>query len=953
MHGSRTPRRAVRSAIGRMTCLALAGTTAMAVTVSLAPAAAAAPAPAASERDVRVVVRTTHRAAAADVVEAAERRGARPAGRIGRLRAVALDVPGSQAERVRRALLRRPDVRTVEVAHRRWLAEEPADPRFGQQKTYLDAIRATTAWGRPAHGAPDVRIAVIDSGVDVRHPDLAGKVAGTFNAITRSGNVRDLVGHGTGVASVAAAATNNGQGLAGAGYDSSLLAVKVADRTGRIFTDDLAAGIVWAVDSGADVINLSLGGPTSDRLERDAVAYARSAGVLVVAAAGNDGTRTKQFPGALPGVLAVGATTANGSARAPFSSFGSWVDVAAPGRGIVVAAPGGGYETADGTSFASPLVAGQVALLEAFRPGRTSDELADAVVSGANSAKLGFARGLVDFAASLDLLPPASTPTLVEPAAGATVRDTAAVTVSTTAPRVRLSLADQTRVVTAQGGAATAFFETYGLTGAQPVTATDCSRVDQCAATTATSTVTVANAAPTLTAPASGTAADADTLRAAAEAAGGAVRFLVDGAHRVTDRNAPYEAELSTEGLADGQHTVAAVLCRSDGTVCDTGNARTASVSVTRLHPTITKVRARLSPGRDGRKDTTTVRYSLDRPQVVTFRVRGADGGVVLTRRLGRRAAGASSVTWDGRGDDRRLVRNGTYTVEISTRQPDGSLVGLATRSAVVDRAKPRTRAVKVSGSSLYPIKDRYRDTVTLRGSVSERHRRVWLEVRSRSGALVASRRAGRGDIGVRSLTWDGRTGSGRTVRPGAYRLRLVVEDLAGNRRASAARTVTVSGQRLVRRVGRMTVTARGSLQESFADECSLVFRHTEGERKDWVGYYSGGTCSSEDAFAVGDHQVRLPKAARYGWVQVSAYGSKADPRFRDAARVTYYDRFQNLGQKSFGLAPALGTHTGPKVSARKHLFRTRVLRWATTTTGVAWYDVERYSVRFSYYVLR
>lgn len=952
MHGSRTPRRAVRPMLGRVRHVALAGATALTVAVSLAPAASAAPAPATSERDVRVVVRTTGRAAA-DVVEAAERRGARAAGRIGRLRAVAFDVPAGQAERVRRALLRRADVRTVEVAHRRWLTEEPADPRFGQQKTYLDAIRATSAWGRPAHGAPDVRIAVIDSGVDVRHPDLAGKVVGTFNAITRSGDVRDLVGHGTGVASVAAAATNNGQGLAGAGYDSSLLVAKVADRTGRIFTDDLAAGIVWAVDSGADVINLSLGGPTSDQLERDAVAYARRAGVLVVAAAGNDGTRTEQFPGALPDVLAVGATNANGSARAPFSSFGSWVDVAAPGRGIVVAAPGGGYETADGTSFASPLVAGQVALLEAYRPGRSSAELADAVVSGANSAKLGFARGLVDFAASLDLLPPASTPALTAPAAGATVRDTATVSVSTTAPRVRLTLADQARTVAAQDGVASASFETYGLAGAQPVTATDCSRIDQCAATAASSTVTVANAAPSLTAPAPGTAADADTLRAAAEAAGGAVRFLVDGTHRVTDRSAPYEAQLSTEGLADGQHTVAAVLCRADGAVCDTGNASVASVSVTRLHPTITKARTRLSPGRDGRQDTTTVRYSLDRPQVVTFRVRRADGTVVLARRLGRRAAGESSVRWDGRGGNRRLVRSGSYTVEISTRQPDGSLVGLATRSVVVDRSAPRTRAVKVSSSTLYPAKDRYRDTVTMTGTVSERHRRVWLEVRSRSGALVASRRAGRGDVGVRTLTWDGGTGGGRTVRPGAYRLRLVVEDLAGNRRASAARTVTVSGQRLVRRVGRMTVTARASLQESFADECSLVFRHTEGKRKDWVGYYSGGTCSSADAYAVGDHQVRLPKAARYGWVQVSVYGGKADARFRDAARVTYYDRYQNLGQKSFRLAPALGTHTGLKVSARQHLFRTRVLRWATTTTGVAWYDVERYSVRFSYYVLR
>ena len=224
-----------------------------------------------------------------------------------------------------------------------------------------------------------MRIAIVDSGVDVRHPDLAGKVVGTYNAVTGGTDVHDVVGHGTGTASVAAAATGNGVGIAGAGRDSSLLAVKVADVTGRIFTDDLAAGIVWAVDNGADVVNLSLGGPTSDRLEKAAVAYAEAHDVLVVAAAGNEGTSAKQYPAALPGVLAVGATSSNGAVRAPFSSYGSWVDLAAPGRSIVVATPGGGYEVADGTSYSAPLVSGAAALLAAYRPGRTAAELQQAL----------------------------------------------------------------------------------------------------------------------------------------------------------------------------------------------------------------------------------------------------------------------------------------------------------------------------------------------------------------------------------------------------------------------------------------------------------------------------------------------------------------------------------------------------------------------------------------------
>ncbi|MGH8895146.1 MAG: S8 family serine peptidase, partial [Actinomycetes bacterium] len=735
---------------------------------------------------------------------AATRHGARPAGRIARLRAVALDVPQTATERVRRVLLRREDVTSVDVVARRWLTEEPADPRFPDQRAYLDAVRATGAWGRPAHGAPDVRIAVVDSGVDVRHPDLAGKVAGTFNAITRGTDVRDLVGHGTGVASVAAAATGNGVGMSGAGYDSTILAAKVADRTGRIFTDDLAAGIVWAVDSGADVINLSLGGPTSDRLERDAIAYAQRAGVLVVAAAGNSGTRSKQFPAAHPEVLAVGATSANGSVRAPFSSYGPWVDVAAPGRNIVIAAPGGGYETADGTSFASPLVAGEVALLEAFRPGRSAADLANAVTRGANTAKLGFARGLVDFAASLDLLPPDTVPTVSSPADGSTSSGTTTVSVNSGAPRVRLTFADLTTVVAPSGGVATATFDTYGLAGAQQVTATDCSRIDQCAAASAAVTTTVSNAPPVLTSPAEGSAQLGDTIRAAADApAEAAVRFRVEGADPVVSAAGAvaHTADLPTEGLSDGRHAVSAVLCRRDGTVCDTDTASHVTVSVDRLHPRIARVTTqRLSPNGDGRHDAATVRYLLESRQAVTLRVRNTAGTVVGRRRLGVQSAGPHELVWGGR--DAARLKDGPLTLEVSTRTPDGTQAGLATRSITLDRARPAVRHVTSTDRRLFPVRDGYRDGVVVGGTLSERYRWLRLEVRSSSGDRVFARRSPAGAAGRTGVEWDGRSTGGRLLPAGRYSLRLVAQDRAGNRGASATRTVSVSRQQLVRRTG-------------------------------------------------------------------------------------------------------------------------------------------------------
>ena len=167
---------------------ALALALAVGVVTTAAPGAAPVAragvvAPDADDPVVRLVVRADSRAAADLVAAVADRAGARTTGRVPRLHAVSLDVPAATAGALRARLLRRDDVRSVEPVHRRWLLEEPADPRFAEQRTYLDAIRATAAWGRPAHGSPSVRIAVVDSGVDVTHPDLAGKVAGTFNAV--------------------------------------------------------------------------------------------------------------------------------------------------------------------------------------------------------------------------------------------------------------------------------------------------------------------------------------------------------------------------------------------------------------------------------------------------------------------------------------------------------------------------------------------------------------------------------------------------------------------------------------------------------------------------------------------------------------------------------------------------------------------------------------------------
>jgi flagellar hook assembly protein FlgD len=176
----------------------------------------------------------------------------------------------------------------------------------------------------------------------------------------------------------------------------------------------IAAGIVWATDHGASVISISLGDPVSDALEASAVGYATSHDVLVVAAAGNEKTSVKQYPAAYPDVVSAGATTPDGRSRAAFSSFGTWVTVAAPGQSIPIALPlqydthddaVDGYSVWDGTSFSAPIVAAEAAVVKSANPSATRTQLVDTITGTTTATDYGFAHGLVNYVAALTLLP--------------------------------------------------------------------------------------------------------------------------------------------------------------------------------------------------------------------------------------------------------------------------------------------------------------------------------------------------------------------------------------------------------------------------------------------------------------------------------------------------------------------------------------------------------------------
>jgi type VII secretion-associated serine protease mycosin len=250
------------------------------------------------------------------------------------------------------------------------LAAEP----MRSQQWGLDRLDAEQTWTTTT-GAGTV-VAVIDSGVDGAHPDLAAALVPGLDTLdpNQDGSV-DTHGHGTAVAGVVGARLN-GVGMVGIAPDVGIMPIRVVGTDGLASSSNVARGILWAVDNGADVINLSLGAPESNAVLTQAIDTAMAAGVVVVAAAGNLGEEGNPtvYPAAQPGVLAVAATMQT-DLSAPFSGSGSWVDISAPGVQIVAPMAGGGYGFTHGTSMASPFVSGAAALVLSQAPDLSTEQV--------------------------------------------------------------------------------------------------------------------------------------------------------------------------------------------------------------------------------------------------------------------------------------------------------------------------------------------------------------------------------------------------------------------------------------------------------------------------------------------------------------------------------------------------------------------------------------------------
>ena len=291
-----------------------------------------------------------------------------------------------------------PGVRYVEPNYLAFAFATPNDPRYSQQYG-PQRIQANLAWDiwQPQR---TVYIAIIDTGIDSNHPDLTNKMRRHtngavygWNTLNNTTNALDDNGHGTHCAGIAAAEINNGVGIAGvAAWHPNvansrayvqLMPVKVLDAIGSGSYDNVARGITWAADNGAHILSLSLGGAFWSRQMQDAVNYAWNRGCLVVAAAGNGGSSSPRYPAYYTNCIAVAATDSS-DRLASFSQYGSWVDIAAPGVGILSTIPNNRYASYDGTSMACPHVAGAAAVLWSHNPSLTNAQLRSALETNVN-----------------------------------------------------------------------------------------------------------------------------------------------------------------------------------------------------------------------------------------------------------------------------------------------------------------------------------------------------------------------------------------------------------------------------------------------------------------------------------------------------------------------------------------------------------------------------------------
>ncbi len=388
----------------------------------------------------------------ADFSALLERMGARSRGPMHGLDVHIVSVPPQAEEAVARALGRNPAIEFAEVDALLEHDATTADDTYYGNAWHLNTMNASQAWDLSL--GDGVVVAVLDTGVDPDHPDLQGQLVAGRNIYDGNDDSSDVYGHGTRVAGVIAAASNNGIGVTSLAWNARIMPVRISQPNGWASFSTIANGLTWAADNGARVANISY--YVSDSYTAiNAANYFRGKGGVVVSSAGNNGSQLTGTP--TDAIITVSATN-SGDSLTSWSNYGDIVDVAAPGAGIWSTSNGGGYGAVSGTSFSSPATAAVVALVMARNPSLTPAQVDSIITSsstdlGTPGQDIYFGHGRVDAAAAVaaaggsdpgpvpDTQPPA---TSITGPSGGTVSGTVTVSVAasddTEVTRVELSI---------------------------------------------------------------------------------------------------------------------------------------------------------------------------------------------------------------------------------------------------------------------------------------------------------------------------------------------------------------------------------------------------------------------------------------------------------------------------------------------------------------------------------
>ena len=503
--------------------------------------------------------------------------------RIGRTQVAIVDLPPNASETaVAMTLARHPQLKTAELDMRVSPAMTPNDPYMGSE-WHLARINAPQAWDT-AQGA-GIKIAILDTGIDASHPDLAGRMVPGWNFYDGNADTSDVHGHGTAVAGAAAAALNNGIGVAAVAGQAQLMPVRIADPNAYAYWSTVAQGLSWAADQGARVANISYSGVAGSASVQSSADYLRSKGGLVVVAAGNNGIDEGITPTA--SMIPVSATNET-DAKTSWSSYGNFVALAAPGQNIWTTQRGGSYGAWWGTSLASPVVAGTVALLMSARPTLSGSAIQNALFTTA--VDLGtagrdpyFGWGRIDAGAAMQAVLTAPAPDTQPPAVsvsaplnGATVNGLVAIDVGASDNQgiARVDLRVNGSVVASDTSAPYGFSwdSTRVANGAVTVTATAVDAAGN-VGTSAAVTLTVANAALVdtqppeiaIATPAANAKVAGNTMtistRASDNAGDAGIRqtLYIDGAQVASGTGASLSVTWNLKKAAAGAHTIQAV----------------------------------------------------------------------------------------------------------------------------------------------------------------------------------------------------------------------------------------------------------------------------------------------------------------------------------------------------------------------------------------------------------